>query len=325
MVNQELVNIIIARFQAGDTKENIVDSLIAEGWSIAEIDGAITYIQRQALLQLPFIAKIRDFFQKWDGKTSELSPRTVMLVSSTMVAALLVIALGLFFYLDPFGNKNSVKAIPKEEVLHEIHDALDNYYAGQHIYPSTLDELVPTYLKVIPPDPENGKPVAYTPINGNTEYELCIDPAIRPIQCINSASSQPSLGENQQSSAAKQNTSPYSITGSVFLDSNNDGKKDSGEGIFTGAPVIVKDTTGKTICESQTNQDGVVVCQLEQAGNYTVTVVAPETYKFSTPNPLSVTLPDPKTPALNTAAVLVGVLTTPTNLPVTTGVSSINR
>ena len=37
--------------------------------------------------------------------------------------------------------------------LHEMRKAIDNYYADKQRLPSTLDELVPNYLRKIPPDP----------------------------------------------------------------------------------------------------------------------------------------------------------------------------
>jgi len=37
--------------------------------------------------------------------------------------------------------------------LHDMRKAIDNFYADKQRFPSTLDELVPDYLRKIPPDP----------------------------------------------------------------------------------------------------------------------------------------------------------------------------
>jgi general secretion pathway protein G len=37
--------------------------------------------------------------------------------------------------------------------LHDMREAIDNFYADKQRYPADLNELVPGYLKKIPPDP----------------------------------------------------------------------------------------------------------------------------------------------------------------------------
>ncbi|HEU4522125.1 MAG TPA: prepilin-type N-terminal cleavage/methylation domain-containing protein, partial [Thermoanaerobaculia bacterium] len=37
--------------------------------------------------------------------------------------------------------------------LHELRKALDNFYADKQRYPSNLEELVPNYIRRVPPDP----------------------------------------------------------------------------------------------------------------------------------------------------------------------------
>lgn len=37
--------------------------------------------------------------------------------------------------------------------LHEMRKAIDNFYADKQRYPNSLSELVPQYLRAIPPDP----------------------------------------------------------------------------------------------------------------------------------------------------------------------------
>lgn len=37
--------------------------------------------------------------------------------------------------------------------LHDLRKALDNFYADKQRFPASLDELVPNYMRKIPPDP----------------------------------------------------------------------------------------------------------------------------------------------------------------------------
>lgn len=54
-------------------------------------------------------------------------------------------------------NVRSAQIKAKEEVLrgnlHQLRTAIDNYYADKQKYPASLQDLVPNYLRRIPPDP----------------------------------------------------------------------------------------------------------------------------------------------------------------------------
>ena len=42
--------------------------------------------------------------------------------------------------------------------LHELRKAIDNFYADKQRYPSSLEELVPNYIRKVPPDPMTNQP-----------------------------------------------------------------------------------------------------------------------------------------------------------------------
>ncbi|MGZ5444629.1 MAG: type II secretion system protein [Thermoanaerobaculia bacterium] len=62
--------------------------------------------------------------------------------------------------------------------LHEMRKAIDNFYADKQRYPSDLNELVPNYIRRIPPDPitmqEDWEPIMDDPLSlegGMTETD----------------------------------------------------------------------------------------------------------------------------------------------------------
>ncbi len=75
----------------------------------------------------------------------------------TLIELLVVITIvGILAGLAMVNVRNAqIKA--KEEVLrgnlHQLRAAIDNYYADKQAYPPSLQDLVPNYIRKIPPDP----------------------------------------------------------------------------------------------------------------------------------------------------------------------------
>ncbi|MDX1584593.1 MAG: type II secretion system protein [Thermoanaerobaculia bacterium] len=75
----------------------------------------------------------------------------------TLIELLVVVTIvGILAGLAMVNVRNAqIKA--KEEVLrgnlHQLRTAIDNYYADKQKYPASLQDLVPNYLRRIPPDP----------------------------------------------------------------------------------------------------------------------------------------------------------------------------
>lgn len=75
----------------------------------------------------------------------------------TLIELLVVVTIvGILAGLAMVNVRNAqIKA--KEEVLrgnlHQLRTAIDNYYADKQAYPPSLQDLVPNYLRKIPPDP----------------------------------------------------------------------------------------------------------------------------------------------------------------------------
>ena len=71
--------------------------------------------------------------------------------------------------------------------LHEMRKAIDNFYADKQRYPSDLNELVPNYIRKIPPDPitmqEDWEPIMDDPMSldggmGETDPEAVSQPGV---------------------------------------------------------------------------------------------------------------------------------------------------
>lgn len=64
--------------------------------------------------------------------------------------------------------------------LHEMRKAIDNFYADKQHYPSSLDELVPNYIRRIPSDPitmqNDWEPVMDDPLSLEGEMSGDTDP-----------------------------------------------------------------------------------------------------------------------------------------------------
>ena len=75
MVNQELVEIIKDKFSKSERREDISAELQNQGWDIGDIDQAVSFIQHQALRQLPLLKPIIRLYERLEVKTANASPK----------------------------------------------------------------------------------------------------------------------------------------------------------------------------------------------------------------------------------------------------------
>jgi fimbrial isopeptide formation D2 family protein len=80
------------------------------------------------------------------------------------------------------------------------------------------------------------------------------------------------------------------ISGTVFVDTNNNGTRDPGEPPLGGVTVTLKDANGNTVATTTTQPDGSYSFPNLPAGTYTVEETQPAGYANGTPNTVSVTL-----------------------------------
>ncbi len=187
MVNEELVANIRNRFQQGERRNEIRMSLMEEGWEEADVDNAISFIQNEALKQLPGISHIYKFIDHLDSKTSHSSPKVIAAVLAGCFGVLLIIFGGLYYFLDPLGFGGVERDKQREADIVKIRSAIDKYQVDKSVYPSTLQELLPKYLQAIPQDPETGGQYSYQTMDNNYNYELCVNFESKAPQCVSSS------------------------------------------------------------------------------------------------------------------------------------------
>jgi subtilisin family serine protease len=115
-------------------------------------------------------------------------------------------------------------------------------------------------------------------------------------------------------------TPVFSITGNVFIDSNGNGVKDSGEANSTGRTVTL--TIGQAGTSTTTNTSGNYTFNTLPSGNYTVTLTVPSGFTSTTVNPVPVVLGPNATVnfgivSIPTATAIPTATVVPTTIPTT--------
>jgi Mg-chelatase subunit ChlD len=79
----------------------------------------------------------------------------------------------------------------------------------------------------------------------------------------------------------------YTISGTVFIDTNGNGIQNTGEGLYAGATIAL---SGDASATTTSNGSGNYSFSNLSPGNYTVTITIPSAYKATTNNPQSITI-----------------------------------
>jgi general secretion pathway protein G len=78
------------------------------------------------------------------------------LVELIVVVTIIGILAGVAVVNVRFAQRKAREGVLKDN-LFQMRKAIDNYYADKQKYPQTLQDLVPNYIRKIPPDPISGK------------------------------------------------------------------------------------------------------------------------------------------------------------------------
>jgi len=78
------------------------------------------------------------------------------LIELIVVVTIIGILAGVAIVNVRFAQRKAREGALREN-LHQMRKAIDNFYADKQRYPSNLEELVPNYIRRIPPDPITGQ------------------------------------------------------------------------------------------------------------------------------------------------------------------------
>ena len=78
------------------------------------------------------------------------------LASFVIILAVVTGSISCRYKCGPHGAKGS-REVALQANLNDMRKAIDNYYEDKKAYPRQLDDLVPNYIRKIPPDPLTDK------------------------------------------------------------------------------------------------------------------------------------------------------------------------
>ena len=190
MQNSELIASIKDRFAHGQRRFEIKEALMQEGWKEQEIDDAISYIQHEALRQLPGLAPIYRLIDSFNQKHILTTPRVTAVILIGSILVLFIIAITFYFLFDPMGNNAKERDVQRETDVAKLRQAIENYYQKNRDYPNNLSQLLPEFLNSLPKDPSTGKDYQYKTLDNGTNYQLCASYEVQSVSCINGSPKQ---------------------------------------------------------------------------------------------------------------------------------------
>lgn len=310
MVNHDLIVEIESRFQRGQRKDDIKKELVKNGWVEKEVDDAIAYLQRLALKEIPIVASIIIWWEKFEEKVMTISPRTALLLLCGLAVLVILIGVGLYIVVDPSGTRVASRDEQRRLALGQLKAALTSYYEKNNIYPARLTSLAPDYMSSVPRDPGSGKEYQYKLLDEGG-YELCIPFELTDLQCVTvsgiSQNTQAPLTEMTVPSVSVPSTSHFVISGLLFTDINNDKVQQSGEAGVGSEVVYVADDTGKEVCKKITNSSGAFICEVTNPGAYFVFLDEKTKRNVLGAHPQKVMLPPAENPTATSVQVALRV------------------
>lgn len=185
MIVEEIVSDIQERFRQGQRRTQIKEELMNKGYDEEDIDDTIARIQHDVIKQLPGISWIYHHVERLESKPNAGSPKTTLLLMIACIVFLLLFAGGLYLFLDPLGTRATGRDVKRQSDATILQNGLTQYFQKNQQYPKSLDDMVPGTLSDLPRDPQTGAEYSYQPLDGNTNYKLCINYEEQQQQCFN--------------------------------------------------------------------------------------------------------------------------------------------
>lgn len=121
-------------------------------------------------------------FLKKDKRGFTLIEVIIVVVFLAMLAVIVLLT------LNPVKQMNKSRDARRKADLQKLKNPLEDYYNDRKCYPSSLNQLVPDYIGVVPTDPATKEPYTYSVTDCNKyrvyarlEYEQ--DPEIAKVGC----------------------------------------------------------------------------------------------------------------------------------------------
>lgn len=306
MVTQELIDEVSLKFQQGENGKKIRESLISQGYDESDINAAISEIQKAAFMQIPAYRFFYERWHKWEAKTANLSTGGVILFFIVISLILLGIAALLYVSTDPLGKQAIARDQERKSETSKLQETLAKYYQANRAFPESLDQLVPAYLREMLTDPRSNDEYEYILADDRQSYQVCMLFELQPKDCVTVSAA--TLNESSfipQSNAAETQGS-FIIKGTVYLDVNKNGRRDTvSEPGQQGVGVRVFASGARGACDAVTNNTGGFICVIPTVGTYTLGLNLAPGYTPSSTNPQAITL---NTDSAKSIDVLLGVM-----------------
>jgi hypothetical protein len=166
MSHQKLLDYIRHQTAMGTKREDIQRFLVSSGWTQPDMDAAFAAVASEPVRKRSIIARIF---------------RGIFWALGIIVLLAMIGGSFLAYYVlnQAKSNIESGRATESEKSLYAsinsvlIQGALVGFNAKNKKYPTSLDELVPKYIKELPTDPSTNLPFRYLITEGAAGYNLC--------------------------------------------------------------------------------------------------------------------------------------------------------
>lgn len=98
----------------------------------------------------------------------------VILGLALILPILGILATVILIAINPAGNMVKAQDVKRQADERQIQSALQLYYLDNNAYPTTLNQLVPSYLPRVPTDPISSREYRYTLDTKTNSYQFCV-------------------------------------------------------------------------------------------------------------------------------------------------------
>ncbi|HEX6976968.1 MAG TPA: hypothetical protein VF185_01230 [Patescibacteria group bacterium] len=91
--------------------------------------------------------------------------------------------------VNPAAQINKAKDARRSNDQVHVQTALESYYIDKSVYPTSLDELVPYYMALVPVETDSQvAPYKYTVLDKGINYQFCVTYSSGEFKCVDSKS-----------------------------------------------------------------------------------------------------------------------------------------